>query len=455
MAQRLAELRRRTETFVREELWEPPRAPHTLAGRARGLLQLAVMVGEGFVRDRLLLRASALSYYTVLSLIPLLAVAVSIVGAVGVRGNFPEIVVGQLAAVLSVEQQQLILARVRGANLGGLGTLGAAVLFVTSVLAIGNVERALNQIWGVRQRRSLTRRFSDYLAVLVVAPLLLGTALSLATTLRSQWIVQRLLELPQFSWAWNFGLDQLPLLFLILGFTFLNWFLPNTQVRLASALIGGLVSALLVVGAQGLYLGLSVGAARANALFGGFAFLPLLLAWIYVFWALALLGAEMAFAHQNLALYRREVRGRTPGPAAREAVGLRIALEIARSFRAGSGGLADEALADDLAVPIRTVRDVLAQLQSAGLLAALAGADRPGLFQLARPAEAIRVADVLAALRGAREAQAGDAGLGRVVEAVLGEFEQGLARGAASRSLAELLAPLPAAPAERLSRDAG
>jgi membrane protein len=444
VAERLAQLYGRARAFVREELWDEPPEPRNAAGRARLLLQFAAMVGEGFVRDRLLLRASALSYFTVLSLIPLLAVAVSIVGAIGGSGDFAELVVDRLAAVLTPEQRELILERVRGANFAGLGGLGAAGLFVTSVLAIGNVERALNQIWGVYQERPFVRRFPDYLAVLVVAPLLLGTALSLATTLQSQWLVQRLLALPGFALAYEIGLRQLPTLVLALGFAFLNWFLPNTQVRFGSALIGGAVSALLVTALQGLYIGLNVGVARANALFGSFAFLPLLMAWIYVFWAVVLFGAELAFAHQNLALYRREVRGRSPGPAAREAIGLRIALEIARAFRAGEGALRDEALADALRVPVRTVRDVLAHLERASLVAACAGVDREGSFQLARPAEQIQVSDVLAALRGPREAQAGDPGLGRAVEAVLNELEDGLVKGAAGRSLAELLGALPA-----------
>jgi DNA-binding IscR family transcriptional regulator len=129
-------------------------------------------------------------------------------------------------------------------------------------------------------------------------------------------------------------------------------------------------------------------------------------------------------------------------------VGLRIALEVARAFGEGRGGLVDEGLADDLGAPVRTVRDLLAQLQRAGLVAALAGAGREGSYQLARPAEQIRVAEVLGALRGSREAQAGDAGLGRVVEAVLEELEEGLAKGAAGRSLADLVAAIPDAPAE-------
>jgi membrane protein len=200
----------------------------------------------------------------------------------------------------------------------------------------------------------------------------------------------------------------------------------------------------LVTLAQSAYLGFSIGAARANALYGGFALLPLLFVWIYVFWAMVLLGAEVAFAHQNLPLYRREVRGRAAGPAEREAVGLRIALEVARAFRDGTPAWTEDALSEALRVPVRTVRAVLADLEAAGLVAALAPAGRAA-WQLGRPAERILVADLLAALRGAREVAGGDPALAGAVGQLLAEIDEAAVKGAGGRSLADLLAEIPPA----------
>lgn len=439
---------RRAESFLRDGLWRVELEPRTWAARAAWLLQLAVMIAQGFVRDRLLLRASALAYFTVLSMVPLLAIAVSIVGSFGVGEEVAHLAVEQIAAG-SPEAQSYILAIIENANFRGLAPLGAATLFLTTVLGISNIEGALNNIWGVRQFRPWTRRLPDYLVVLVVAPMLLGVALSLATSLSNEWLVQRLLEVPAFSMAWELGLRHAPTVVLAAAFAFLYGFLPNTAVRPISALLGGVVAGVLVNVAQNVYLGFSLGAARADALYGKLALLPLLFIWIYLFWAIVLLGAEVAFAHQNLRLYRREVRGRVAGPAEREAVGLRIALEVARAFRDAAPAWTADALSDALRVPVRTVRGVLADLESGQLVAALSASEHPGSWQLARPAERILVADVLSALRGPREALAGDLPLANAVGAVLGELAEAEAKGAGGRSLAEVLEEVPAGPTGR------
>jgi membrane protein len=435
---------RRAEAFLREGLWRVELEPRTWAARAAALLQFGAMVAQGFVRHRLLLRASALAYFSVLSTVPLLAIAVSIVGSLGVGEDLARLAVEQIAAG-SPEAQAYLLGLIEHANFRGLGTLGAVALFLTTVLAIGSIEGALNRIWGVQEHRPWTRRLPDYLAVLVVAPLLLGAALSLATTLRNEWLVQRLLERPVFAMAWELGLRHAPTVVLATGFAFLYGFLPNTRVRPVSAALGGAVAGVLVRLAQDAYLGFSIGVARANALYGGFALLPLLFVWIYVSWAVVLFGAEVAFAHQNLALYRREVRGRRASPAEREAIGLRIALEVARAFRDAAPPWSAEALSEALRVPVRTARGVLADLAAAGLVVALQGADREGRWQPGRPAERIQVSDVLAALRGPREAAAGDPALAAAAGELLAELAEAEAKGAGGRTLAEVLAGIPPA----------
>ena len=433
---------RSAEAFLRDGLWRVELEPRTWAARAAALLQLAVMVGQGFVRDQLLLRATALAYFTVLSMVPMIAIAVSVVSSLGVGEDLAKLAVQQIAAG-SPEAQTYLLGIIEHANFRGLGTFAAVSLFLTTVLGISNIEGALNGIWGVRSVRPWARRLPDYLAVLIVAPLLLGAALSLATTVRNDWLVQRLLQVPAFALAWELGLRHAPVLVLAAGFAFLYGFLPNTQVRPLSAALGGLVAGVLVNLAQSAYWGFSVGTARASALYGAFAQLPLLLVWIYFFWAIVLFGAELAFAHQNLALYRREVRDAPPGPAEREAVGLRIALEVARAFRDAVLPWTADALSEALRVPVRTVRGVLAELEAAGVVAAIEAPERPGGWQLGRPAERILVVDVLGALRGRRELARGDRAVAGSVGAILGELSNAEAKSAGGRSLADALAEIP------------
>jgi len=433
----------RARSFLSEELWSEHESQRPALIRA---LQFSIMVFEGFVRDELLLRASGLAYFTVLSVVPLLAVAVSIASAVGVgSASFVDWVVGTLAAT-SPQARATIRGLIEGANFAGMGTLSAAVLFITTVFAIGRLEATFNDIWGVSRARPLGRRFSDYLAVLVVGPLLGGVSLSLTTTMKSQAALQYLLDVPGFATLYAIGLSQLPLVMLTLVLAFLYWFLPNTRVRPVSALLGGVPAAVLTLGAQGLYVEWGVGGARANLFFGSFAALALLFVWIYVFWAIVLFGAEIAFAHQNFHQYRREVRGDPAGPAEREAIGLRIALEVGRRFRDRAAVIDAGELADALHAPVRTVRDVVGRLCAAGILSLRASESKQEDLQLGCPAESIQLVDVLNALRGRRESTGAEAAVAGVVEAVLSELEENAVKGAGGQTLADLLERIPPLP---------
>jgi membrane protein len=436
--------RERVLHFLDRDLWNAEATARKGIAWARRGLQFMVLVAQGFVQDQLLLRASALTYYSVLSVIPLLAIALSVVEAVGVSENLAAILVNRLLAG-SPEAAQYILEIVEQVDFAGLGTLGAAVLFLTTILGISSIEGTLNTIWGVKRERPWERRLPDYLAVLVIAPVLLGVALSLGTTLQSQALVQRLLQVPVFETLYTIGLRQLPLVFLWLGFGFLYWFLPNTNVRFSSALVGGALAAVLFTLAQGAYVGFSVGVSRYNTLFGGFAALPLLLVWIYFSWVIVLLGAEVAFAYQNLAGVRRARRGDEPGPAAREAIGLAIAAWVARAFREGEGATNAETLAEALDVSVRSVRGIMADLERAGIIAARGDPEREG-FQLGRAAESIAIAEVLESLRGSRADSTRLAAVGAPVGELLAETDRRTEEALGGRTLADLVGSAPEAP---------
>jgi membrane protein len=405
-------------------------------------VQLSVIIGEGFVRDQLLLRANALTYLSLLALIPLIAIAVSVSTALGVSAaNMTRMILERVAAG-SPKAVEQILPLVENLNFAALGATGAAVFILTTVLAIGNVEQTFNQIWGVKRQRSWERRIPDYLAVLIVSPMLLAVALSLGGTLQSQALVQRLLEVPLFATLYDMGLRQAPVVISAVAFSFLYWFLPNTGVRVVSALLGGAVAAVLFAIAQYGYLQFNVGVMRYNTIFGSIAFLPLLMVWLYFCWAIILLGAEVAYAHQTLPLYRREVRGAPAGAAARESIGLAIAVELARAFHGGrQPPWSVDALSDFLDVPLRTVRDVTGELEEAGILVPCAG-EPAGSYQIGRPLDQIRVEDVLAAMRGSRDAEIGDSEVARVVAEVLQEVDRSASQISELRTLRDLVEEL-------------
>ncbi|RIL07120.1 MAG: hypothetical protein DCC71_04370 [Proteobacteria bacterium] len=450
MAVDLGALRQRVHRYLERDLWQrrvrPEDGRATRVGRAA--LQLGVVVAQGVSRDQLLLRASALTYFAMLSLIPILAVAIGLVGAFGVSEGLARAVVDRIA-VGSPQAGEYILDLVKRVNFRSFGAVGGASLLVTTVLGLSNVEATFNAIWGIERQRSPMRRFSDYLAVLVVAPLLFTAAVSLATSLRSDTFVAQLLEHPLLKQAYELGLGQVPTLLLWLGFSFLYWFLPNTSVRIGPALLGGLVAALLFALAQAIYIGFNVGVARANAIFGSFAALPLLLVWLYVSWTVVLLGCEVAFSAQNLASFRLARVGEEPGPAAREAIGVLVASRVARAFRSGEGVTAEQA-AGDLDVPVRTIRAILADLEAAGIVAARGGEELDS-YQLGRAAESVSVREVLEALRGRTALPSPENPADRVVRGLIEEVDAGIAGALGGRTLADLLRDVPVDPARPAS----
>jgi len=440
----------RVRDFAGEGLWRYEAPPRSAAWLGLGIAQLVAMIANGFVRHRLLLRASALTYVAMLSLVPMVAVALGVAEAfgVGVTDRLAPLIVSQLAAG-APEAAEKIVQLVQSVNFTSLGSVGAASLLFTTVLAVGNAEQAFNEVWGVEQQRPLMRRFPDYLAVIVVAPVLLGVAVVLATGLQSESVVQRFGAVPGFETVYRFGLRQAPTLLMWAGFSFLYWFMPNTQVKAGAALLGGAVAAVLFALAQALYVGFSVGVSRANAVFGGLAALPLLLTWIYISAAITLLGAEVSYAQQNLRLYRREMRSRDAGPADRQAIGLAAAVLIGHRFRDGEAPWNADDLAEVLGAPLRTVRQVVGALVEARVLA-YRGSERDGALQLARPAERIPAHRVLDVLHGSRGEIMGPSHVGTVVEDFLQELERGEEEAAGQRTLADLIQRL-----ERATREAG
>ena len=422
--------------FLASGVWreDSRRSPRARIGVV--LLRMAILIGDGFGRDSVLLRASALTYFSLLSIVPMLAIIGSIVSALGVTENVLGAIVSQIAPAAPEAAEQL-LGMASNVSLGRLGTVGAVTLFLTSLLGIGTVERALNHIFRAPRERPWARRLPDYLMVLIVAPLLLGVALSLDATARNEWFVQSLHEYPRLMRAYELGLGQSSTLLFTAGFVFFYWFMPNVKVRPTAALLGGVLAALGVELALGLYVGLSSNAARNDVIYGSLAQLSLFFVWLYGFWVIVLAGAEIASAWQNLDSYTRERVVRLTRPVTHEWLGVRVACEIARAFRDSRGPCSAAQLAGNLDQPESAVGEVLAELRRARIVSSVRHPGFDDGFQLARPAESVTLIQLLAALRG--EPAGLDASASDTAAAVLAELRRGESEAAQGRTLASLL----------------
>ncbi len=446
----------RGREFVTKELWQFDLSPRSWTASLVRLLQFSIMVAQGFVSDRLLLRASALTFVTALSTIPLLVVVVALIGIVGGQKSLINLMVDPLTAV-SPEATAWLTSRIQEVDIQNLGSLGGATLIFSAILALRHLESTLGEIWGVHQSRSWTRRFADYLAVLVVAPILTGAAFSLWATLGTDSFTNSMDRLPVLGEVYRFLVLQLPQLMVLLAFAFLYWFFPNTQVRVKSAIVGAFVAMVLFSVTRVIYVGMGIGATKYSVLFGGLVALPLVLTWIYVCWSVVLFGAEVAFAHQHLDHYREDrLRLHLP-PAEKEALGVTIMLAIARSFYRHEGPKDAEALSSDLDLSVRVVRDTLEELEAGQLIIRSGDSDHdPGYLPL-QPLADITVADVIGTIRGRRILFGAEGktpvedslkailpNAGPRIEAIFSEWDESLTRVAGSHTLAELLQSKPA-----------
>lgn len=257
---------------------------------------------QGFIYDQCYLRASALTFYSLLSVVPFFALIFGIAKGFQIDDHLREVLLSQAQGQEVVLEQILIFAnslieQTKGDVVAGVGIL---LLFWTVIRLLANIEEACGAIWRFQKTRSWKRTFADYMSLLFICPILLITSSSLTLLVLSyvenagaqhhilQSISPLLLE----------GLYYLPY-FLTWGlFTFLYLFIPNTSTAFMSALLGGSCASVLYQSLQWVYLHFQIGAARYGAVYGSFAALPLFLIWLQISWMIFLFGAEISFAHQ-------------------------------------------------------------------------------------------------------------------------------------------------------------
>ncbi len=389
------------KAFLRKGIWEME-GEHLSRGR-RVLLRhgrLVLLVGREFFADGCLMRASALTYATLLSIVPVFALTFAVLKGLGVQNTLQPLILERIT-VGSEEIVNQIVAYINNTNVGSLGTIGLVALIFTVVALLSNIETSFNMIWGVPETRSRWRRFSDYIAVLVIAPILLFVAISMTTTLQSQAFVQKLIELAYVGQVIYFLFKVLPYVAIWSALIFLYIFMPNTTVRFTSAIIGGVLAGTLWQLAQWVYVASQIGVSRYNAIYGTLAALPILMIWIYISWIIVLLGGEVAYVWQNLHIIRREIREEKVNIFSQEMVALTIMLMVVEGFYRGDRALGMDRIAEHLKLPPRLCREILGELVQLGFLSEVRGEEEEGyVYQPARPPEKVEVFEIIQALRG-------------------------------------------------------
>lgn len=394
---------RRLRDPAQLQLWlDRARGCRGIKGVAQRQGVILLLTARRVREDEITRRAAALTYFSLLSLVPVLAVAFALFEAFGglsqAEGPLRQFVLENLAVGTGQQVATWLGKFIDNINAGAIAGVGVLVLFYSAVGLLTNVERSLNSVWGVQRMRPLLLRFAIYWCVITLAPPLLGVSLSLSASFRHSGFAQA------FSALLPFGLDSLLLpvlanLSVSIAFVLLYLIFPNTKVKLVPALLGGLVAGLLWTAGKAVFLWLSARVASYSAIYGALGALPLISFWIYYSWLVTLFGTAYTYANQAVA--QNALRLATPvlTPRAREVFAARILLHVAHRFCTGQPPRDAAALAAAVDAPLPVVQRLLDLLVRQGLLLEVSAAGAEA-FALASDPHTLSLADLIDALRG-------------------------------------------------------
>jgi membrane protein len=427
---------------VLDQVWDAEPSDLTRFKRLLlGLAKISVMVARDFIENLVKLQAMALAFKTLLSLAPLLAVIFSILKGFGMHNRLGPALSEALAPL--GEKGQEITAHLIGfvdkMSAGALGSVGLVTLFITVLSLMGTIEEAFNHIWRVKSARKLARKFSDYLSVILVGPVLVFAALTITATLQSNAFVQRLMSLEPFGTVILGLLKLVPYLTLWGAFTFFYVFIPNTRVKLKSALIGSLVAAILWQTVGWGFAVFVASSTRYYAIYSSFAILLLFLLWLHIGWVIVLLGAQVAYAYQHISFYQGDREALAQSPAGRERLALHMIFLVGRNFYHGLDPMNVSELATQLHLPAGLVKDLMEMFQQTRLVLALADEET---FVLGRDPETISIKEILDSVRHSgkmKNPPADQSKEEKGIEELLLDVEQAAAQALEGKSLQSLI----------------
>lgn len=353
--------------FVLNKLWSirlgdlPPRK--AMFYRYIRVLVLSI---RKFIDDRLQFPASALTFFSMLSVVPVLALGFGIAKGFGYEKFLQQELTNNLKGHQEVVKYLLdftnsFLERAQGGLIAGVGV---AILFWSVMKVFGNIESALNSIWQIKKSRTFVRKFSDYLSMMLISPLLVVLASSANVFLSTQLntMEDRIALLGYISPVIYILLKLVPYVLIWVLFSFIYIIMPNTKVNVKSGIIAGVVAGSIFQLTQWAYIHFQIGVSNYGAIYGSFAALPLFLVWMQISWLIVLFGAEVAYADHNIELYEFETETDNISPYAKRMVTLLVAHRIVQNFKNCELPITASEVSQQLKLPIRLVKLILSDL---------------------------------------------------------------------------------------------
>ncbi len=376
------------------------------AGRPLSLIVRILRFPYAVLRDVIsgdhTLRAMSLVYTTLLSIVPLLAFSFSVLKGFGYHKEKFEPLLEQFFEPLGprgVELTQNVIGFVDNVQGAVLGTLGLVFLIYTVISMIQKVEDSFIYVWQVEKPRSFARRFSEYLSVLLIGPVLMFTAMTILGSLSSSNFITWLSGIEPFGTTIVTLAKLTPFIIVIFVFSFVYAFVPNTRVKIGAAAVGGATAGVVWATTGKIFAGIVAASTKYTAIYSGFAIVILALIWLYISWLILLLGAQIAFYYQNPEFLRTGRSRIELTGLLREKLALSSMYLIAGAYHEGKSKWTTNKLASHFGIPSNALATVTSCLERVGLLVATEDEKlMPG-----RALDTIHLVDILQAVRGSAD----------------------------------------------------
>jgi membrane protein len=350
--------------FFLKDIWKPKlhKLPKWQALPLKYLRVIVVSI-KGFIEDKCVINASALTYFTLLSIVPVLAMIFAIAKGLGYQKKLQTQLLeefGQQSAVLTqiFKFANTLLDNTKGGVIAGVGVV---VLLYSVMKLLSNIEDAFNDIWEIKKARSIFRKFSDYTSIVILSPLLIILSGSITVIFKSSVneVVSNVHTLSFLSPAKELGFKAISVFLVWIVFTFIYMIVPNTKVKFKSAFVAGIITGSIFQLVQWAYVSFQIGVASNNAIYGSFAALPLFLIWLQISWYIILTGAEISFSHQNIEHMEYEHESQLISSRLRKSVAILIAKCATTYYIEEHKPITAQHIANKLEIPIRIVRNIL------------------------------------------------------------------------------------------------
>jgi membrane protein len=358
---------------VNDAIWHTP-----LSEISRGKtfifkqLRILLLAAKGFSTDKVSLRASALTFYSLLSVIPIAAIAFAIAKGFGLEANLKELIFQKFQSqeeVLTFLQSEAEHA-IKATQGGYIAGVGMIILFWSVMSLLNHIESSFNHIWQIKSSRPWMRKFTDYLTIMLIAPvfIILSSSITVFISTGLSDFISKAPILDFFKPVISFLFKFAPYIITWTTLTILFIIMPNAKVKFIPALVSGIIAGTILQGIQWLYIDLQFGIAKLSAIYGSFAAIPLFILWMQSSWIVVLLGAEISFANQNISRYELESEALNISNYQKRALVVMIMHLIIRNFSLGERPISAEFIAVNLKIPVRLARDILQDLSSANLV---------------------------------------------------------------------------------------